>query len=155
MAVAGLALLAGCATNSGDNAAPGAASTAAASTAPATEPATTTTAATTALPANGAGLTGTWHGTWANTTPDHSTGTFIVRWVQTGSTLTGTITIDGTPCLTGGTITGTIAGGTIRFGAVKGQVEVAFVGAVAGSTMGGTYSTGCGNAKGNWQAGKA
>jgi hypothetical protein len=162
VAVTGLALLAaGCTGKSGNSAARpvGAATTAAAITPPTTEPATTaatnTAAATTAPPVNGAGLTGTWNGTWTNTTPDHSTGTFRVSWVQAGSRLTGTITINGTPCLSGGTIDGTVAGGTISFGAVKGQVNVAFVGAVAGSTMGGTYSTGCGNAKGTWRAGKA
>ncbi len=73
-------------------------------------------------------------------------------WQQQGSQLSGTITISGTPCLTGGSITGTYNGSTITFGAVQGQASVAYVGTVAGSSMSGTYSTPCGNAKGNWTA---
>jgi len=62
--------------------------------------------------------------------------------------------LQGTPCLTGGTVTGTITGGAISFGAVSGQVTVTYDGSVSGNKMQGTYATGCGNAKGNWAATK-
>ena len=99
-----------------------------------------------------AGLAGTWHGTWANKTPDHSTGTFTLTWTQKGSTLSGSITIGGTPCLSGGSINGHVTGSTISFGAVHGNVTVEYEGTVAGSSMSGTYHTDCGNASGSWQA---
>lgn len=102
-------------------------------------------------------LSGTWAGTWANTTPDQSTGTFTIEWEQgLASDLEGTITITGTPCLTGGKISGSLKGQDITFGAVQGAVEVAYEGSVNGdgSSMSGTYSTSCGNAQGTWEATK-
>jgi hypothetical protein len=105
-------------------------------------------------PNQAAGLSGTWTGTWANSVPDHSTGAFTVVWTQSGANLSGTITITGTPCLTGGSITGTVGGSTISFGAVNGQVHVDYTGVISGSTMAGTYATDCGNARGSWQATK-
>ncbi len=112
------------------------------------------TGTTTSPPDLGAGLSGTWSGTWKNTTPDKAQGTFKLTWQQSGSVLTGTITIAGTPCLTGGHITGALNGSTISFGVVKGAVEVAYTGSVSGTTMSGTYATSCGSAVGNWQAKK-
>jgi hypothetical protein len=51
-------------------------------------------------------------------------------------------------------VTGTINGSAISFGAVSGQVQVAYDGTVSGNKMQGTYATGCGNAKGTWAATK-
>jgi hypothetical protein len=101
-------------------------------------------------------LSGTWAGTWANTTPDHSTGTFEIDWEQSVLSLEGTISISGTPCLTGGSISGAIDGQHISFGVVQGQVDVSYEGSVSddGSEMSGTYSTDCGNARGSWKATK-
>lgn len=109
---------------------------------------------TTAQPEPVSGLGGTWSGTWANSTPDDATGTFEIAWTQDGTKLSGTITIDGTPCLSGGTITGKIRGNAINFGVVEGQVEVNYAGEVEGDTMSGTYATSCGNANGDWEATK-
>ena len=101
-------------------------------------------------------LSGTWQGTWANSTPDTSTGTFVVTWHQNGADLQGTITIAGTPCLDGGSVTGTLRGtDSINFGVVSGQVEVNYAGTVSGDAMSGTYATTCGNAEGDWQATRA
>ena len=100
----------------------------------------------------GGSLAGTWSGQWANQTPDQSTGGFTLTWTQKGSTLSGSITITGTPCLSGGSITGSISGSTITFGAVNGQVSVGYNGTVSGSSMAGTYATDCGNARGTWTA---
>jgi hypothetical protein len=115
---------------------------------PTPAPTDTPTPAATAL-----GLGGQWTGTWRDTSPDTSSGSFSLTWVQTGNTLAGTITVKGTPCITGGTVTGTINGSAISFGAVSGQVKIAYDGSIAGSKMQGTYSApSCANAKGNWTA---
>jgi hypothetical protein len=85
------------------------------------------------------------------TYPD-TEGTFTIDFEQDGSALSGTISIEGTPCLTGGSISGTVVGNEIEFGAVEGEVEVDYRGSVAGDTMGGTWSTDCGDAEGEWEA---
>jgi hypothetical protein len=110
---------------------------------------------TTAQPEPISGLAGTWSGTWTNSTPDDATGTFELKWTQDGAKLDGTIQIDGTPCLTGGSITGKVRGDSINFGVVSGQVEVNYAGTVSGNEMSGTYATSCGDASGDWQAVKA
>jgi hypothetical protein len=112
----------------------------------------TTAPTTTAPPPPSTSLSGTWAGTWANQVPDQSTGSFTVTWTQNGNALTGSITISGTPCLSGGSITGSVNGATISFGAVQGQVTVEYSGTVASTTMSGTYATDCGKARGSWTA---
>src|SRR5688572_10513153 len=49
-------------------------------------------------------LTGTWPGTYESTSTPGANGTFTIQFTQTGSQLTGTIDIQGTPCITTGTI---------------------------------------------------
>lgn len=100
-------------------------------------------------------LTGDWSGTWANRTPDNSVGTFTISWTQEANgVLAGSIVIRGTPCLTGGTITGKLQGNLVSFGVVEGQAEVNYAGTVTldGKKMGGTYATPCGKAEGTWAA---
>jgi hypothetical protein len=137
------------ATTAGATTLPGAVTTApagAATTAPA--------GSATTAPAT-SGLTGAWPGEWQNTTPDSSRGTFRIQWTQSGSSLSGTIAITGTPCLTGGSISGSLNGGNLNFGVVTGQAQVSYTGTVSGTTMSGTYTTSCGNAQGTWKATKA
>jgi hypothetical protein len=105
-------------------------------------------------PAVDLGISGKWSGSWANTTSNDATGTFTIEWVQSGSSLDGTISIKGTPCLDGGSISGEVHGATIEFGAVKGQVLVEYTGKIDGDSMSGTYETDCGNAEGTWEASK-
>ena len=96
-------------------------------------------------------LSGTWAGTWENSVPDQSTGTFQIEWEQSLSEdLEGTITIAGSPCITGGKITGSLKGQNVTFGAVQGESEVSYEGSVNGdgNAMSGTYSTDCGDAQG-------
>jgi hypothetical protein len=105
--------------------------------------------------ASALGLAGLWNGNWKDSSPDTSGGTFAVTFTQTGSNLSGTIAVKGAPCLTNGTVTGTITGSTISFGAVSGQVTITYNGSISGSGMQGTYDApACGNAKGNWTAAK-
>jgi hypothetical protein len=118
------------------------------------EPAATQTASPTGGTDGGGAVAGTWSGTWTNTVPDQSTGTFEIQWGQEGSVLSGTITIEGTPCLTDGSINGALNGNSIAFGVVQGDVQVAYTGSVSGNTMSGTYATDCGNAVGTWEATK-
>ncbi len=116
-------------------------------------PAATPTPAATPAPA---GLAGQWSGKWQDTSPDTGGGTFALTWTQSGNTLAGSITVHGAPCLTTGTVTGTLNGSAISFGAVSGQVKITYDGSYSGNTMQGTYSApGCGNAKGNWSATKS
>jgi hypothetical protein len=105
------------------------------------------------------GLAGDWSGTWQDTSPDDSTGTFSLTWTQSGSGLSGTISVGGTPCIGDGTVTGTLNGSSITFGAVSGQIQISYTGSVSSDmqTMQGTYSApeACGNATGNWTATKS
>jgi hypothetical protein len=103
-----------------------------------------------------AGLAGAWNGSWHDTSPDTSSGTFVVTFTQTVGNLTGTIVVKGTPCLAGGTVTGTVSGSTISFGAVSGKVTITYSGTMSPGKMQGTYSApACGNAKGTWSATQA
>jgi len=124
---------------------------------PATTPPSATPSATpTALPSpvdTVTDLTGTWSGHWQDTSPDSAGGSFVVKWTQKGSNVSGTITVSGTPCLSVGTVTGSISGSKITFGAVQAQRSVNYTGTWSKSSMQGTYSAPkCGNAVGNWKA---
>ncbi len=100
-------------------------------------------------------LTGSWAGTWVNVTPDGAAGTLELTWVQKGTALEGTITIEGTACLNAGTTTGSLSGRDVVFGVAQREVRVDFTGTVSGDTMSGTYSSiNCDGAAGNWQADK-
>ena len=102
---------------------------------------------------DGSDLAGTWQGSWQSVKPDQSSGSFVLHWTQSGSSLTGSITINGTPCLNGGNISGEVNGDQITFGVVAGQVNVSYTGTLKGQdTISGSYSTDCGNASGDWTA---
>jgi hypothetical protein len=127
----------------------------ASSSAPATGSATPTVAAIASNTPAALNLSGTWNGTWQNTSPDTATGTFTIIWMQTGANLSGTISIKASTCISQASITGSISGGKISFGAVKGQAEVTYDGTVSGNdTIKGNYHAGpnCGNAVGTWTA---
>jgi len=132
----------------------GGGSTTSAPSAPSVIPSTTGGAvSTTPVPASGA-VAGTWNGTYESTSDPAATGTFTIEFTQTGPTLTGTISVQNTPCITEGTITGSLNGDKIAFGAVKGATQtIAYTGTVSGDRMSGTYSApACGNATGTWKA---
>ncbi len=97
-------------------------------------------------------IDGSWNGTWTSTAGDGSSGTFTVVFAATGSAVTGTLKIS-EPCLDGAKVTGTLNGGSIDFGAVQGQCQVAYKGTVNGDQMSGTYSLGA--AGGNWEAARS
>ncbi len=111
-----------------------------ASTTPATT-ATTTTAASTAE----SGLSGQWNGQYSGA----YNGTFVLHWQQSGSSLSGKITIS-SPSSTLD-VNGTLHGSAITFGTV-GSLAITYTGTVSGSSMSGSYSTPGGG--GTWSASK-
>ena len=127
----------------------------ASSSAPASGSATPTVAPVASNTPAALNLSGTWDGTWQNTSPDTATGTFAIIWTQTSSNLSGTISIKASTCISQASITGSIVGDKISFGAVKGQATISYDGTVSGNdTIKGDYhapST-CGNALGTWTA---
>lgn len=131
------------------------AATASSATAAVTSTPKPTTAATGAPTEAASGLGGIWGGEYVSTSTPGSTGTFILDWTQSGSALSGTISVANSECVSEGTITGTTDGATITFGAVQGTYAIAYEGTVSGDSMSGTYSSpSCGNAAGTWQAAK-
>jgi hypothetical protein len=90
-------------------------------------------------------LTGTWSGTYGGAYH----GTFTLHWTQSKSRLTGTITLSGVGRTN---ITGSVRGGTIRFGTVGNANAITYSGSVSGTSMSGTYKTG--GAGGSWSAHK-
>lgn len=112
-----------------------------------------TAAASPTKPPSTSDLSGTWKGTWANTNVTGA-GTFTIVWNQSGDTLTGTINVVGTPCLSAGTVSGKVTGSAIQFGAVQGLVRIDYTGTIAASGLKGTYKAGadCASAEGNWEA---
>jgi hypothetical protein len=105
---------------------------------------------------SGSALDGDWTGSWTSTSTAGVTGTFTLTVAFQVQSMAGTIAVKGTPCISAGTVTGTLNGTAISFGVVSGSQTIAYTGKVAGTTMSGTYQTGenCGNDKGTWQASK-
>jgi len=119
-----------------------------AAAAPATStPASTTEATTTSTAAPAAsGLSGTWSGQYSGAYQ----GTFVLKWVQTGSTLSGTIKLSTPPATLN--INGALSGSTIRFGTV-GSLAITYTGSVSGNSMQGSYQV-AGSTGGSWSATK-
>jgi hypothetical protein len=102
------------------------------------------------------GVAGTWNGAWASSVYPGLAGSFQVSLIQTGGSLTGTITISGSNCVSGGSLTGTVTGSSISFGAIQAEKQVAFTGTVNAAVMSGTWTaSGCGQDAGGWNATKA
>jgi len=80
---------------------------------------------------------------------------------QNGNALSGQVTLNGTPCATSATLTGTISGNTVNFQLQEGSQAVSFTGTVTanGTGISGTYTApigGCTNGdSGNWAATKS
>lgn len=91
-------------------------------------------------------LSGRWDGRYSG----GASGTFTLTWQQSGSTLTGHITLSN-PAATV-PINGTVSGGTIRFGTV-GSTAITYSGVVSGGSMSGTYAV-AGSSGGSWSATK-
>jgi hypothetical protein len=105
-------------------------------------------------------LTGHWDGAWESTRYAIN-GLLTGQLVQSGTALTGEVTVLGSGCTAGGTVSGTVSGATVIFGAVAADEEQTnFAGSVSedGKTMSGTYeviSGPCGGDTGLWSVTKA
>jgi hypothetical protein len=143
--LAGLAvvalLAAGCGSSSSNTASTG--STAAGVPAAATTTAASTT--TTAASTSESDLSGSWKGQYGGA----YSGTFVLSWQQSGSTLSGKITLSA-PASTLD-VNGSLHGSSITFGTV-GSTAITYTGTVSGSSMSGSYQTPGGG--GNWSASK-
>jgi hypothetical protein len=94
-----------------------------------------------------ADLSGSWSGQYSGA----YMGTFKLSWQQTGSSLSGSITLSTSP----GTLSlnGTVSGSRISFGTV-GSAAITYSGTVSGKSMSGSYRVN-GAAGGNWSATKS
>ncbi len=138
--VAALALMgAGCGSSSSNTATTG-------TTASSTPAATATTTAATSAPASESGLSGQWQGQYGGA----YNGTFVLHWQQSGSSLSGKITISSPESTLD--VNGTLHGSSITFGTV-GSLAITYTGTVSGSSMSGSYRTPGGG--GSWSASKS
>lgn len=92
-------------------------------------------------PTGDAVLEGTWSGTWDTDVPQVN-GTF--SWVidATADGFTGTIDVQGTNCISNGTVEVALEGDRITVGLVRAEEPVTFTGTVSGDQMSGTYDAG-------------
>jgi hypothetical protein len=105
-----------------------------------------------AQPAANSGLSGKWRGRYSGAYQGH----FVLRWHQSGSRLSGTITLSA-PSHGTVPIHGTVQGSTIKFGTV-GSEDITYSGAASGNSMSGTWQIkGPGGAAGGgpWSASKS
>ncbi len=120
-----------------------------ATSAPATSAAPSPSAPETSAP--GGALSGTWNGTYDSKLG--VSGTFTATFVQTGDEISGDITIKGSPCVSHGTVKGSVTGSSIEFGAVQAERTVSFKGTLSGDRMSGTFDApDCGPDSGTWNA---
>jgi hypothetical protein len=120
------------------------------------------TAAATASPSTApsapASIAGAWRGTWSSQKYPGLTGHFALTFVQQGSALSGTISITGSSCISGATLTGQLTGTQITFGVVQGAETVAYSGTWSGASMSGTWTIthgsggACTTDNGDWSA---
>ena len=96
-------------------------------------PAAAPAASASAQPAANSGLSGKWRGQYSGAYQGH----FVLRWHQSGSRLTGTITLS-TPARGTVPIHGTVQGSTIKFGTV-GSEAITYSGSASGNSMSGTW----------------
>lgn len=94
-------------------------------------------------------MSGTWSGQWT----DPGTGvssSLVFSLDQSGSDLTGSLTIDGTSCLSGGVLVGEAHGTAVRFDVKDREVEITYDGTLHGTTMSGEYFSTCDAPRGTW-----
>jgi hypothetical protein len=145
-AAAGLAItLAAC---SGSGGTPAQVTSTQSAKAPAAAPATSAPA----QAAANSGLSGKWRGQYSGAYQ----GNFTLRWHQSGSKLSGTITLSA-PSRGTLPINGTVQGSSIRFGTV-GSEHITYSGSASGNSMSGTWRIHAPNGVGGggpWSASKA
>lgn len=91
-------------------------------------------------------LAGTWSGKYSGA----FSGTFTLNWKQSGSTLSGSITLSKPPGTY--TVTGSVSGSAISFGAVSAGAKYSGSVSSKGTSMSGSYTSPMGG--GSWSADK-
>lgn len=91
-------------------------------------------------------------GKWTGTYSGAYSGSFTIKWIQSGSKLSGTIDLSNPKGNYG--ITGSVSGTAIHFGAVTAGAKYSGTVARSGASMGGTYTAGTGGT-GHWSAKKS
>jgi hypothetical protein len=95
-----------------------------------------------------------WDGAWTDDVYSLA-GSFSLDVRRTGSSMEGTLSVSGAPCLSGGALQATVDGDQVQFGLVAGGRDlITFTGVIQGRRGVGTWVTGseCGNGAGAWQA---
>lgn len=95
------------------------------------------------LPSGGLpSLTGRWVGMWQATPPAQGGGQFIADFAQTGSSVSGSVQLSGSPCFTSFSASGTVSGNSFVLALVSGGVQRASAsGTVSGNTITGRFTT--------------
>lgn len=101
------------------------------------------------------GVTGTWQGAWGSVPSPNSYGPLSATLTQTGSAVTGTVTLTFSPCFTTGTLSGTISGNTISLtGTFPPQQQVLFSGTTSSTAteaqINGAYAVSSGLCAGDY-----
>ncbi len=97
---------------------------------------------------NETNLTGNWSGTWSSYSA--VSGDIQASMIQNGDNISGTVSIMGSPCISGGTFSGTVSGNSIFFGIVSETDAIDFTATYYSPfTISGTYSVENGNCAGD------
>ncbi len=87
---------------------------------------------------SGIDITGTWEGTWASSNQIDD-GSLTASFTQSGTSFEGTISITNSPCISTGSVSGSISGNDISFGVVAGTDKTLFTATVTSNSMSGKY----------------
>jgi hypothetical protein len=90
-----------------------------------------------------------WAGTWADPVTGGS-GSLELTLTGKGADFGGSITMDGTACLSGGILTGAYDGRDIEFEVGQRDVEIRFVGRASAAAITGTFASDCDGMDGTW-----
>jgi hypothetical protein len=98
-----------------------------------------------------AAITGTWSGSW--TLGGMVVGTVSVNLTQAGSSISGTMSVMESPCVSAGTVTGSVSGSSVAMHVLfSGGEEADLIGTMNDDQMAGTYElhTGACASAGDW-----
>ena len=90
-----------------------------------------------------------WAGTWADPVTGGS-GSLELTLTGKDADFGGSITMDGTACLSGGILTGAYDGRDIEFEVGQRDVEMRFIGRASAAAISGTFASDCDGMDGTW-----
>ena len=95
-------------------------------------------------------LSGNWKGKWESTADKKYIGSISANIIHNASSINGNATITNSPCLKGGSISGTTeSGNNISFGVFSGGNTIVFTASYTANTISGTYVITAGNCAGD------